>query len=109
MREEIEKSYGFLSCVGFAGEASFPSAFIPPRSARNFYCRKGLFATYCLMVCDNKKRIIMSFPDSGAISPLEVDLTSHFSDEEYLLADSVRIASINNIPMIEERRKSTGR
>lgn len=54
MKEGIKKLYGFPSCVGFVGEASFPLAFTPPRSVRNFYSRTGVYATSCLMVCDNK-------------------------------------------------------
>lgn len=46
----------------------------------------------------------MAFPNSGAISPLEVDPASHFTDEEeYLLTGSAHTTSIHTVPMFEER------
>ncbi len=55
--DRIQEKYDFPNCVGFVDGTMLPLEFKPNLYGEEYYCRKGCYGVYCLIICEDELRI----------------------------------------------------
>jgi hypothetical protein len=93
----IQSRYTFPSCVGFIDGTLIPFSEMPELNGEDWFSRKGLYGTNCLVICDDQKKIRYLYTGWPGCSHDErvwsnsdpfCDRDQFFIGNEYLLGDS---------------------
>ncbi|ETI30452.1 hypothetical protein F443_22426 [Phytophthora nicotianae P1569] len=107
LSSRIKQRWKFPNCVGFVDGTLLPLEFKPRLFGEDYFSRKMYYAVNCLVVCDDKGRIL--YLNAGWVgsahdnriwenSKLYVNRDRNFNNQEYLLGDSAYTPSAVMVP-----------
>lgn len=109
-KEHIGRSSWFKDCIGFIDGTLVPLAYAPSKHKEDYYTRKSIYALNSLIICDDRRMIMYAHhgwcgsAHDQRVLKSTTNITSHFSEGEYIVADS-GYASVEQIVPVFKRSR----